>query len=51
MVRQKIEKRGVRSGQEGLMREVWIPFFCSQACEEVVICCGNPDDAAAVEKY
>ena len=33
--------------QEGLMRE-WNPFFCGHCWLGLIICGGNPDDAAAV---
>lgn len=42
----KAEKELRDKNQEGLARE-WNPFFCSQL-GVVLICGGNPDDAAAV---
>lgn len=45
--KKKKERRIVCMGQEGLMRE-WNPFFCGHCWLGLIICGGNPDDAAAV---
>ena len=45
--KKKKKRRIVCMGQEGLMRE-WNPFFCGHCWLGLIICGGNPDDAAAV---